>query len=121
MNLKYFISFLLVSFFILSSANADSTLTNRMKARLPEVLSAKNNGVIGENVDGMLLVRIKTTEEVENLVNAENKDRKNLFELLAKKTGGETGDVAKKFAKGIASKSKKGHWFKKSSGSWVSK
>jgi len=121
MNLKYFISLLLISFLTLSSANADSNLTNRMKARLPEVLSAKNNGVIGENVDGMLLVRTKSSKEVGNLVNAENKDRKNLFELLAKKTGGETSDVAKKFAKGIASKAKKGHWFKKSSGNWVSK
>lgn len=92
-----------------------------MKARLPDVLSAKNSGVIGEDISGLLVVRTKSTDEVEKLVKDENKDRNIIFRLLAQKTGGESEDVAKKFAKGIASKAKKGHWFKNSSGNWVSK
>jgi uncharacterized protein YdbL (DUF1318 family) len=55
------------------------------------------------------------------LVADENKDRNTIFLLLAKKTGGDSDDVAKKFAKGIASKAKKGHWSKNSSGNWVTK
>lgn len=119
MNFKYFIFFLVFAFSF--SANADSNLTNRMKARLPDVLSAKNSGVIGEDINGLLVVRTKSTDKVEKLVKDENKDRNTIFQLLAQKTGGESEDVAKKFAKGIASKAKKGHWFKNSSGNWVSK
>ena len=106
---------------ILSSAFADSNLTGRMKARLPNVLVAKDNGYIGEGLNGMLAIREKASNEVTKLVQAENKDRATLFKILAKKTGGDTQDVAQKFAEAIASKAKKGHWFKNSSGNWVSK
>ena len=59
--------------------------------------------------------------EMAKLVMEENKDRAALFVILAKKTGGTPDEVAKKFAQGMASKAKKGHWFKKPSGNWVSK
>ena len=107
---------------IIGEVSADANLTKRMKARLPDVMEAKLNGFIGESVDGLLLVRDKkVNSKVEKLVQAENKDRNSLFKLLAKDTGGDTKLVAKKFAKGIASRAKKGHWFKNSSGNWISK
>ena len=106
---------------IFSSAFADSNLTGRMKARLPNVLVAKDNGSIGEGLNGMLAIREKASKKITELVQAENKDRATLFKILAKKTGGDTQDVAKKFANALASKAKEGHWFKNSSGNWVSK
>jgi uncharacterized protein YdbL (DUF1318 family) len=121
MNLKNFINLFFISSLAFSTVFADSTLTNRMKDRLPLVLVAKDAGSIGEGLNGMLLVRKDASSEVEELVKAENHDRGTLFKILAKKTGGESKDVAKKFAKAIASKAKKGHWFKNSSGNWVSK
>lgn len=122
MNYKNFLLFFALSFGITALVHADSDLTNRMKARLPDVLAAKSDGAIGESTEGKLLIRTKNpTSELEKLVKLENKDRSELFKLLAKKTGGDPGDVAKKFAKGLASKAKSGHWFKNSSGSWVSK
>jgi uncharacterized protein len=121
MNFKHFIYLLFISLIAFSSVFADSNLTSRMKARLPSVLAAKDAGSIGEGLNGMLLVRNEASTELANLVKAENKDRVTLFKILAEKTGGETKDVAKKFAKAIASKAKKGHWFKNSSGNWVSK
>lgn len=122
MKNKNFLLFLVLSFGLSVLAYADSNLTNRMKARLPDVIAAKNAGTIGESLEGKLLIRTKNaTSELENLVKLENKDRSELFKLLAEKTGGDADDVAKKFAKGIASKAKPGHWFKNSSGNWVSK
>jgi uncharacterized protein len=121
MNFKYFISLFVFSFLFSTAVSADSNLTARMKVRLPDVLAAKDSGVIGEDVNGMLVLRNKTTDKVKTLVADENKDRNTIFLLLAKKTGGDSDDVAKKFAKGIASKAKKGHWFKNSSGNWVTK
>jgi uncharacterized protein YdbL (DUF1318 family) len=107
---------------IIGEVSADANLTKRMKARLPDVMEAKLNGFIGESVDGLLLVRDKkVNSKVEKLVQAENEDRNSLFKLLAKDTGGDTKLVANKFAKGIASRAKKGHWFKNSSGNWISK
>ena len=96
------------SFFV-TQLYADSDLTTRMKARLSEVVTAKDKGLIGESVDGLLLIRnTKADSKTKDLVNAENLDRKSLL-------------VAKKFAKGIAARAKKGHWFKNSSGNWISK
>ncbi|MFL2913471.1 MAG: DUF1318 domain-containing protein [Opitutales bacterium] len=121
MNFKNFINLFFISSLAFSPVFADSNLTSRMKDRLPLVLVAKDAGSIGEGLNGMLLVRKDASSEVEELVKAENKDRGTLFKILAKKTGGDSKDVAKKFAKAIASKAKKGHWFKNSSGNWVSK
>ena len=107
---------------IIGEVSADANLTKRMKARLPDVMEAKLNGFIGESVDGLLLVRDKkVNSKVEKLVQAEKEGRNSLFKLLAKDTGGDTKLVANKFAKGIASRAKKGHWFKNSSGNWITK
>ena len=95
--------------------------TDRMKARLPDVLSAKDAGTVGEGVDGFLHLRQSSNSEAAELVNLENTDRKELFKDLATKTGGDVSAVARKFSQGIATKAKKGHWFKKTSGNWVQK
>ena len=120
-TIKSTLLILTLSFFV-TQLHADSELTERMKARLSEVVTAKDKGLIGESVDGLLLIRnTKADSKTKDLVKAENLDRKSLFKLLAKQTGGEVDLVAKKFAKGIAARAKKGHWFKNSSGNWTSK
>ena len=74
------------SFFV-THLYADSDLTTRMKARLSEVVTAKDKGLIGESVDGLLLIRnTKADSKTKDLVNAENLDLKSLFKLLAKQT-----------------------------------
>ena len=50
---------------------------------------------------------------------AENGDRKMLFKAMSSKTGGSVDEVANKFSKALVKKSKKGHWFRKSSGEWI--
>ena len=52
------------------------------------------------------------------MISDENDDRKLLFKSMSLKTGGTVDDVAKKFSMAIE-KSKKGHWFRKSSGEWM--
>ena len=80
-------------------------------------LEVNQSMIFCNSVNRVELLAKKITE----LVQAENKDRATLFKILAKKTGGDTQDVAKKFANALASKAKEGHWFKNSSGNWVSK
>ena len=116
------ILFYIFASLIIGEVSADSNLTERMKARLPDVMEAKSKGSIGESVDGLLLIRgKKVNSKVEKLVKAENADRNALIKVLAKQTGGDRKLVAKKFAKGIASRAKKGHWFKNPAGNWISK
>ena len=122
MNLIRFYSTILFSFLLVFTTYADSEISNRMKSRLPKLMEAKDKGLIGENTDGLLLVKEASSGSVvKNLVQEENKDRILLFKYLAQKTGAPEKEVALKYAKGIASRAKKGHWFKNSSGSWISK
>ncbi len=122
MNLYKNLSLLLIFGLFISVASADTSLSERMKARLPDVIAAKSKGLVGENTDGLLLLRnSNSNSNLIELVKAENRDRILLFKQLAEKTGASQDDVALKFAKAIASKAQKGHWFKNSSGNWVSK
>lgn len=92
---------------------------SRMKERLPEIVAAKDKGLIGEGTDGLIYIRDGESEEIKKLVTGENSDRELLFKSMAKKTGGSTKEVAAKFSKAVVKKSKKGHWFRKSSGKWI--
>ena len=103
-------------------AQADEGLAKRMKARLPDVIEAKDAGSVGEGVDGFLHLRDDgASASLEKMVGDENKDRKALFADLAKKTGGSVDAVAEKFAKAMVGKGKKGHWFRSSKGTWKQK
>ena len=115
-SIFHFLTFLL---FGVHCAWAD--YSDRMKARLAEVIAAKDAGIVGEGVDGFLHIRNSIDRSAKQMVNDENSDRTLLFEALSSKTGGNITEVAKKFASGIASKAKKGHWFRKSTGIWIKK
>jgi uncharacterized protein YdbL (DUF1318 family) len=111
-----------LSFLLVPLVQADDSLAKRMKARLPDVIAAKDTGAIGEGVDGVLHIRDdNASASVEKMVGAENKDRKTLFSSLAKKTGGSSAVVAEKFARAMIGKGKKGHWFRSSKGTWKKK
>ena len=98
-----------------------ANFSDSMKSRLSDLVAAKDAGSIGEGVDGFVHLRDNDNSMAQKLVSAENADREQLFSSLAYKTGGSVSEVAKKFSQGIATKAKKGHWFKKASGQWVQK
>ena len=120
-NLALFF-FSALSCILVSLVHADDSVAKSMKARLPDVLKAKDAGSIGEGVDGLLHVRADdASASLKEMVGAENTDRKSLFAALAKKTGGSSAAVAEKFAKAMIGKGKKGHWFRSSKGTWKQK
>lgn len=123
--MKPYFSFLIfsaLSILLVPLAQADDSFAKRMKARLPDVIEAKDAGAIGEGVDGLLHVRADdASSAVKEMVVAENTDRKSLFAALAKKTGGSVAAVAAKFAKAMVGKGNKGHWFRSSKGTWKQK
>ena len=115
---KFFTSSLLSLTFIFSSAQLLADYASRMKERLPSLLEAKDLGVIGEGTDGFVYIREGDSEKIK-IVTSENEDRKILFNTMATKTGGSIDEVANRFSKALVQKSKKGHWFRKSSGEWM--
>ena len=114
---------LLTSLFLLTffAGGLQADFSDSMKARLGDLVAAKDTGSIGEGVDGYVHLRDSGNAAARKLVDAENADRKKLFTSLAGKTGGTVQAVAEKFSKALAGKAKPGHWFRKSSGSWVKK
>ena len=90
-----------------------------MKERLSSLVEAKDQGFVGEGTDGFVYVRFSVSEKVKKMVSDENEDRKLLFKSMSLRKGGTVVDVAKIFSMAIVKKSKKGHWFRKSSGEWM--
>ncbi|NDH00292.1 MAG: DUF1318 domain-containing protein [Opitutae bacterium] len=82
---------LLVNF----SYSAWGDVSDRMKARLSDVVAAKDAGTVGEGVDGYLHLRSSSNSTAQKLVAAENADRKELFQKLSAKTGGDVSFLSR--------------------------
>ena len=120
MNTNKYLSFLILSLIISGIGNiAFADYASRMKERLPSLVQAKDQGVVGEGTDGFVYARESDSEKIVKMVADENEDRKILFKAMSSKTGGSVEEVANKFSKALVQKSKKGHWFRKSSGEWM--
>ena len=117
--IKYF-RFFILSLVFLGAVNLTfADYASRMKERLPSLVQAKDQGVVGEGTDGFAYVREGDSEKIKKMVADENEDRKILFKGDVIKTGGSVDEVANKFSKALIQKSKKGHWFRKFSGEWM--
>ena len=116
---KYYIFLIFSLVFSVSGNIAFADFASRMKERLPSLVQAKDQGKVGEGTDGFVYVRESDSEKIKKMVAAENEDRKMLFKAMSSKTGGSVDEVANKFSKALVKKSKKGHWFRKSSGEWI--
>ncbi len=71
-----------LSFVLCSAAFADS-IKERMKQRLPQIVDLKNKGLVGETNTGYLGF-VTAKKEKQNVVAAENKDRKAIYTQIAK-------------------------------------
>jgi len=91
-----------------------------MLKRLPEIVELKKLGIVGENKDGFLQFRVvdKTQQPV---VDAENADRKLVYQSIADKQGTTAEFVGRRRATQLAAKAKRGDWIQKPSGDWIKK
>ena len=121
MNSNRYFRFIIFSLVFLGAVNLTfADYASRMKERLPSLVQAKDQGVIGEGTDGFAYVREGDSEKIKKMVADENEDRKILFKVMSSKTGGSVDEVANKFSKALIQKSKKGHWFRKLDCFWAS-
>jgi uncharacterized protein YdbL (DUF1318 family) len=122
MNKK--ISMLLIVIFslilFLSQNVYANSIQDRMKDRLPAIAELKKAGIIGENNLGYLEF-VGANKKSEDIVSAENSDRKLVYEAIAKKQNTTVELVGKRRAIQIAEKADPGEWLKNESGKWHQK
>lgn len=113
---------LFVMFFVSTNVFAESSkdIKDRMKARLPEINQLKTSGVIGEQNDG-LLGFVGGASGNAAIVNAENNDRKKIYDAIAKQQGAPSEIVGNRRALQIYEKAKPGTWLQDSKGAWYKK
>ena len=106
--------------FLFSAMAFGQDIKARFKARLPIIQELKAAGIIGENSAGYLEFR-GSTKKNEDVVNAENSDRRKVYTKISKQTGTTTEVVGKRRALKIAEIAKPGDWLQNESGQWYRK
>lgn len=123
MNKKIFkimITLLLGCFFIIGTTAWGESIKTRMKNRLPTIIALKDKGIVGETNRGYLQF-MGASKENEDVVNAENEDRKKVYAAIAKQQGATIEVVEKRRALQIAEIAKQGHWLQDEAGKWYQK
>ena len=111
----------LLTMFLLIVASLQADIKERLAKRLPGITKLKAALVIGEDNKGYLAIRGEISVEDKKIVDAENADRRKIYEMLAKKTDVAVEKVQSRRAEQIAGKSKKGIWLQKTVGTWYKK
>lgn len=108
-----------LSFVFCSAAFADS-IKERMKQRLPQIVALKNKGIVGETNTGYLGF-VTAKKEKQDVVAAENEDRKAIYTRIAKQQNVSTQLVQKRRAAALFSSGTKGHYYQNEAGAWIKK
>ena len=105
-------------------------IKENMRARVDEILEQKKSGILGESVDGTLVLKnpgsLKSLllKKTEKLVAAENSDRDALYEevLSANKLPPtQLKKVARSFARSFQGESPSGTWIQSTDETWTQK
>ena len=114
------ISLALSSGFIFSALAFGQDIKARIKARRPIILELKAAGIIGENSAGYLEFRVSKKKN-EDVVKAENSDRRKVYTAIGKQTGTTAEVVGKRRALKIAELAKPGDLLQNAGGEWYKK
>ena len=105
---------------LISNAYSADSIKKRMIDRLPVIKDLKARGIVGENNLGFLEF-IGDQKEKANVVRAENRDRKSVYDAIAKKQGTTAEVVGKHRAAQIAGKARAGQMLQDGKGKWYKK
>ena len=111
---------LLIGFFVLGGSTFADDIKARMKKRLPLIKELKAQGLVGEDNKGYLQF-VSGKKAKEDVVSAENEDRKIVYTAIAKQQGTTAELVGNRRALQIAQKASPGEWLQDASGKWYQK
>ena len=114
------VSLIIMSFLFINASAFGEGIKARMKARMPAILELKDKGIVGEDKNGFLQF-VGQKKEKEDLIAAENVDRKKVYSHIAKQQGTTAQLVGERRALQIAKKAKPGTWLQDQSGKWYQK
>lgn len=118
---KSILPFILIVIFLFTSlCVAAEGIKERMKARLPTITSLKSSGVVGENNQGFLEVRVKD-KNPGDIINDENSDRREVYSAIAKQQNVTAELVGRRRAKQIEEIAEPGTWLQRQDNSWYKK
>jgi uncharacterized protein YdbL (DUF1318 family) len=112
--------FLAVAGLLIVSAVYAAGIKERMIARLPEINQMKAAGVIGENNRGFLEFMAGKTGDAA-VVDAENSDRRKVYQAIAKQQGVSPEIVGNRRALQIVAEADPGDWLQNEAGAWYQK
>lgn len=119
----YFILFF-ISFLILFTTIAYSQNLQQIKAQMlerkPTIDALKNQGIVGEGADGYLHLR-QQSSQAQQIITAENADRRTVNATIAKREGTTVEQVSKKVGAKLQQATRPGQWIRKADGSWHKK
>ena len=115
------LSIVLLICFLIPTVLFAQGIKERMTERLPVIVELKTKGIIGESFQGYLAF-VSSNKQNQDIIDAENADRKLIYAHIAKKTEGATLEfVGQKRAKTLAENAKPGEFLQKKDGSWYQK
>jgi uncharacterized protein YdbL (DUF1318 family) len=91
-----------------------------MKARLPQSIQLKSEGIIGENNRGFLELRHQNSA-AETLISAENQDRQTIYNAIAQQQRTSPDIVGHRRAAQITARAAAGTWLQDEQGNWYKK
>lgn len=93
----------------------------RMEQRLSDVNAIKSKGVAGENNRGYLESRGAPAPADQQVMQAENADRRQVYAAIAAETGSSADEVGRQRAVQLAGLARPGQWVQGADGSWRKK
>lgn len=112
----------LPAFLPVASAQDAATIKQNMINRLPAIAAMKSKGLAGEDNRGYLAaVSSQLSAADQAVIDAENADRKVVYEAIAQKTGATADLVGKQRAKQLAEQASAGEYIMDENGTWKKK
>jgi uncharacterized protein len=104
----------------ISSVSFAQDIKARFKDRLPKIIEMKSRGIIGETNQGYLDY-VGNVREMQDVVDSENKDRRLVYEEIARKEGTTVQIVGQRRALQLKDLAKPGDWVQDDAGRWYRK
>mgnify|MGYP005851676657 CR=1 FL=1 len=115
----------LITLFISTSFSAFGAnmgeVKSAMKARQPVIEALWADGKIGENNQGYIEARADLSGKEQELVGAENSDRKIVYQAIARSTQSTPKQVGVQRAAQISKRAAQGLWLQDAAGKWYRK
>ncbi len=112
---------LLIATSLAASATSLGQVKSAMKARQPAIQSLWAEAKIGENNQGFVEARADLSGKEQELVQAENADRKIVYQAIARSTQATAEQVGVQRAAQISKRAAEGLWLEDAEGKWYRK